>query len=143
VGRAAIQAGADVVVGHHPHVVQGVEVYQGKPIFYSLGNFAFDWPKMRGRALDGLLVRCTVTGRALSSVSFVPVRRNQDNLVEVCSLESAVGRATLEDVRTLSHPFGTELVVEGPTVRVAGVGAARDLPREDSVTNPNSRGGRC
>jgi len=65
VGRAAIQAGADVVVGHHPHVIQGIEVYQGKPIFYSLGNFAFDWEKMRGRALDGLLVRCTVTGRAL------------------------------------------------------------------------------
>lgn len=39
--RAAIDLGADVVVGHHPHVLQGIELYNGKPIFYSLGNFAF------------------------------------------------------------------------------------------------------
>jgi poly-gamma-glutamate synthesis protein (capsule biosynthesis protein) len=36
--RAAIDAGADAVLGHHPHVIQGVEWYRGKPIFYSLGN---------------------------------------------------------------------------------------------------------
>lgn len=37
-----ITAGADLVVGHHPHVVQDIEVYKGKAIFYSLGNFIFD-----------------------------------------------------------------------------------------------------
>jgi gamma-polyglutamate biosynthesis protein CapA len=37
-----IDAGADVIIGHHPHVVQGIEVYRNKPIFYSLGNFIFD-----------------------------------------------------------------------------------------------------
>lgn len=41
-GRALIDAGADVVIGHHPHVAEEVEVYHGKPIFYSLGNFVFD-----------------------------------------------------------------------------------------------------
>ncbi len=40
-GRKFIDAGADAVVGHHPHVVQGMELYKGKPIAYSLGNFAF------------------------------------------------------------------------------------------------------
>jgi poly-gamma-glutamate synthesis protein (capsule biosynthesis protein) len=39
--HAAIDAGADLVIGHHPHVLQGFEVYQGKPIAYSLGNFVF------------------------------------------------------------------------------------------------------
>ncbi len=38
--RAVIDAGADAVVGHGPHVLRGVEFYKGKPIFYSLGNFA-------------------------------------------------------------------------------------------------------
>lgn len=38
----AIDAGADIVVGAHPHVMQRVETYNGKPIFYSLGNFIFD-----------------------------------------------------------------------------------------------------
>lgn len=41
-GHALIDAGADVVIGHHPHVVQEMEMYRGKPIFYSLGNFIFD-----------------------------------------------------------------------------------------------------
>jgi poly-gamma-glutamate capsule biosynthesis protein CapA/YwtB (metallophosphatase superfamily) len=40
--RAMIDAGADAVVGGHPHVTQDVEQYQGKPIIYSLGNFLFD-----------------------------------------------------------------------------------------------------
>ncbi len=41
-GHTFIDAGADVVLGHHPHVVQTMEIYRGKPIFYSLGNFIFD-----------------------------------------------------------------------------------------------------
>ncbi|KXT02611.1 hypothetical protein AC579_1993 [Pseudocercospora musae] len=40
--RAMIDAGADVVVGHGPHILRGIEVYKGKPIFYSLGNFIFE-----------------------------------------------------------------------------------------------------
>lgn len=40
-GRFAIDSGADLVVGHHPHVVQGIEEYKGKFIVYSLGNFMF------------------------------------------------------------------------------------------------------
>jgi poly-gamma-glutamate synthesis protein (capsule biosynthesis protein) len=40
-GRAAVQAGASLVLGHHPHVVGGIEKYQGATIVYSLGNFCF------------------------------------------------------------------------------------------------------
>ena len=39
--HAAIDAGADMVIGHGPHLLRGVEIYQGKPIFYSVGNFIF------------------------------------------------------------------------------------------------------
>ena len=39
--RAFIDAGADVFVGHGPHMLRGIEIYKGKPIFYSLGNFMF------------------------------------------------------------------------------------------------------
>lgn len=42
VARRAVDAGADVVIGHHPHVAQPVEIYRGVPIFYSLGNLVFD-----------------------------------------------------------------------------------------------------
>ncbi|MFH1564882.1 MAG: CapA family protein [bacterium] len=37
-----IDSGADIIIGHHPHVTQGIEIYKNKPIFYSLGNFIFD-----------------------------------------------------------------------------------------------------
>jgi poly-gamma-glutamate capsule biosynthesis protein CapA/YwtB (metallophosphatase superfamily) len=40
-GHFAIDSGADLVVGHHPHVIQGIEEYKGKFIVYSLGNFMF------------------------------------------------------------------------------------------------------
>ncbi len=39
--RAAVDAGADAVLGHGPHLLRGLEIYHGKPIFYSLGNFIF------------------------------------------------------------------------------------------------------
>ncbi|MFW5897088.1 MAG: CapA family protein [Bacillota bacterium] len=39
--RRAIEAGADVVAGHGPHHIRGIEIYEGRPIFYSLGNFIF------------------------------------------------------------------------------------------------------
>ena len=40
-GRLAVEAGADLVIGHHPHVYQGIEKYKGRYIVYSLGNFCF------------------------------------------------------------------------------------------------------
>ena len=40
--HAMIDAGADAVIGAHPHILQGIEYYEGKPILYSLGNFWFD-----------------------------------------------------------------------------------------------------
>jgi poly-gamma-glutamate synthesis protein (capsule biosynthesis protein) len=44
VAYAALEAGADVILGHHPHILKPIEIYKGKPIFYSLCNFAFDLP---------------------------------------------------------------------------------------------------
>jgi poly-gamma-glutamate synthesis protein (capsule biosynthesis protein) len=40
--RLMIDAGVDAVIGGHPHLVQDTEIYQGKPVFYSLGNFVFE-----------------------------------------------------------------------------------------------------
>ena len=52
----AIDAGADLVIGNHPHWAQGMEIYKGKPIWYALGNFTFDqtWsePTMEGISLE-------------------------------------------------------------------------------------------
>lgn len=57
--RTLVDLGADAVIGHHPHVVQDIEVYRGAPIFYSLGNFIFDqyW---RSEVEEGLVVALRV-----------------------------------------------------------------------------------
>jgi len=54
--RNLVENGADVVFGHGPHWVQGSEVYQDKPIYYSLGNLVFDqmWSE---KTREGLLVK--------------------------------------------------------------------------------------
>ena len=56
---AAIDAGADIVIGHHPHVVQGVEVYKNRPIFYSVGNLVFGG-NLTLTEYDALLLRLTL-----------------------------------------------------------------------------------
>lgn len=54
--QAAIEAGADLVIGHHPHVVQPMERYKGKPICWSLGNFVFSTSgRGSGAMLDAIL----------------------------------------------------------------------------------------
>lgn len=50
--RQAIDAGADIVIGHGPHVLQGMELYNGKPIFYGLGNFIFQNETVRHQPAD-------------------------------------------------------------------------------------------
>ena len=54
--HAAVDAGADIVFGHHHHMLRGVEIYRGKPIFYGLGHYLFDLPNLPQRiARDGYL----------------------------------------------------------------------------------------
>jgi len=54
-----IDAGADVVIGHHPHAIEELEEYHGKPIFYSLGNFIFD-QYFKDDTERGLAIRMTI-----------------------------------------------------------------------------------
>jgi poly-gamma-glutamate synthesis protein (capsule biosynthesis protein) len=64
--RTAVDLGADVVLGHHPHVAQPVERYRDKPIFYSLGNFIFDQDPEASRR--GLTVRIRLRAAAERAV---------------------------------------------------------------------------
>ncbi len=56
----AIDAGADIIVGHHPHVAQDLETYKNKLIIYSLGNFIFD-QYFSAETMQGLVVRTTIS----------------------------------------------------------------------------------
>jgi poly-gamma-glutamate synthesis protein (capsule biosynthesis protein) len=64
--RATIDSGADVVWGHHPHVLQGAEIYRGKPILYSMGNLVSPRPASTG------LVRLFFEGSRYRKLRFLP-----------------------------------------------------------------------
>ncbi len=70
-GRAAIDAGADMVIGNHPHWAGAMEVYRGKPIWYALGNFVFDqtWSEP---TMEGITLEMTFRGTDLVQVRVRP-----------------------------------------------------------------------
>ncbi|RJQ10453.1 MAG: hypothetical protein C4551_02645, partial [Bacillota bacterium] len=69
--RALVNAGADIVVGHHPHVLEGMEVYKGSLIAYSLGNFVFTTATRAGQDSGILLV--TLDDQGIAAAQLVPV----------------------------------------------------------------------
>ncbi len=75
--RRFVSWGADVVVGHHPHVVEGYETYKGKQIFYSLGNFLFDtdYQRQQQGTDRGVLLRLTFQQ---DGISFTPLALQLD-----------------------------------------------------------------
>ena len=101
--RLALDAGADLVYGHGTHTVQGVEIYNGKPILYAIGHSAFDQPGYE-KSKDGLVVRAIIQGRKIVRVSFVPVSRDDHNDVYMLEPASEEGSRLLEIVRHASPP---------------------------------------
>ncbi|MCX5794352.1 MAG: CapA family protein [Elusimicrobia bacterium] len=69
-----IDSGADLFIGHHPHVIQPMELYQGKPIIYSLGNFLFVSPTPSTRLTVAARVRLTAQG--VDGIDFLPLDTN-------------------------------------------------------------------
>ena len=64
--------GADVIIGHHPHVFSGYEVYKRVPIFYSLGNFLFDAPGRVKHWYRGYAVYLKLSGNNISDIYLIP-----------------------------------------------------------------------
>jgi poly-gamma-glutamate capsule biosynthesis protein CapA/YwtB (metallophosphatase superfamily) len=107
IGRTAIDAGADIVIGHGPHYPLPVEVYRGKAICYGLGSFSFHTGHGGRRHGDwiGMIANVTITGDAVSGMGFRLVRHNVGNETVFCRL--AEEQAELADIRTRSAEYGT------------------------------------
>lgn len=69
--RGCVDAGADIILGHHPHVLQGVEKYNGGLILYSMGNFIFDQHKPLQR--QSYVFSCTLTKKGFTEPFLSPV----------------------------------------------------------------------
>lgn len=109
--RRAIDAGAEMVIGAHPHWIQTIESYKGKPIFYSLGNFIFDQRKPGTQ--EGLILKIKVR-RTASHKSSVTVLERIDLLPVV--LEKTVPRpAGVAESRMILKKIGYETGVFVPS----------------------------
>lgn len=83
--RAYVDAGADLIIGAHPHVLQGIDYVDDVPVFYSLGNFWFN-----SRTLDTCIVRATLDGDCkLSGVEFIPCIQRGSCVVSATEAEKA------------------------------------------------------
>jgi len=71
--HAAIESGAELVLGHHPHVVQSVEQYGDGFIVYSLGNLVFDqmWSE---DTREGVIARCNFVNSNIENIEFIPIK---------------------------------------------------------------------
>lgn len=81
-GHRFIDAGADVVIGGHPHVVQNVEEYKGRKIFYSLGNFIFD-QYFSAETMEGIMVAAELRRgddeKAIADFKTIPYKINKES----------------------------------------------------------------
>jgi poly-gamma-glutamate synthesis protein (capsule biosynthesis protein) len=101
----SIDSGADLVLGHHPHILQGMEIYKGKLIAYSLGNFAFGSRSRKCTESVMLEVRLARTGTGEARIIPVCV----DNLktgFQPAIVSGPEGRAILGNLRRISKPLG-------------------------------------
>ena len=102
--RALSDAGADAVIGHHPHVPQGIEWREGRPIIYSLGNFAFYQQTDLHHRKVGFFVMLDCENNRITGVDFFPYRITDTGLQLLTGSDAADFRRTLA---ALSAPFKT------------------------------------
>ena len=99
--QAAIDAGATLVVTNHPHVIQGMEIYNGKPIVYSVGNFIFD-QMFSVQMREGIILEIVLRGGKIVGLR---TKRRRDRGLQP---------ASPDDRRRTSRPHGPLLVLHRP-----------------------------
>lgn len=131
--HATIDAGADIFIAHGPHTLRGIEIYKGRPIFYSLGNFAVMQPLerinpapmsvpagsifTRREFFESILATARYERGRLTRLELHPFELSDATDPASHGLPQAVSRAQalaiLERVKRLSRGFGTQLRVVG------------------------------
>jgi poly-gamma-glutamate capsule biosynthesis protein CapA/YwtB (metallophosphatase superfamily) len=116
IAHAAVDAGADVVIGHGPHYSLPVEIYKGRPIFYGLGSFSFHTGHGGRRHGDwiGMMAQVEAGARGVGDVRFRFVRHNAANETVPCAL--AAEGATFD---RLAAKSGARLAADGDWATIA------------------------
>lgn len=84
VAKEAINCGGDLILGHHPHVIQNIEKYEDKYVFYSLGNFIFD-QNFSSETMEGGGVELKILNKKIQEINFRKFYLNNDFQIEKIS----------------------------------------------------------
>jgi len=115
IAHAAIDAGADVVMGHGPHYALAVEIYKGKPVYYGLGSFCFiKSNKKQHRAWVGMIARLEVEKNRVVQAGYSLVRQGADKEITLCAIEQEA--AEIARLQAQSERFGTVMQPAGDRV---------------------------
>lgn len=107
-GHAAIDAGAAAVIGHHPHILQGIEQYRGGVILYSLGNFTFGSYSMN--SARAAVAQLHFRNARLQTVRLFPINVNNFEVqFQPQPLTGAAADAVIDELRTLSAALNTRV----------------------------------
>ncbi len=124
--HAVIDAGATVVLGHHPHVVQGVEWYRGHPIFYSLGNLLMRMHRDHPWTELGYLARIELSRDGLPAAWACPFRTHGVDVLPLAG-DAAYERLFFDHLAAISRPLGGT-AVGAPEATAGERGCARLAP---------------
>ncbi len=103
-----IDSGVDIILGHHPHQFHGIEIYKGKPIVYSMGNFIFDQNDPENQ--ESFILDLGYTNKKLTSLTATPVRTVDKMQVVPQSGTAASGMLIRE--ADLSYELGSQCRIE-------------------------------
>jgi poly-gamma-glutamate synthesis protein (capsule biosynthesis protein) len=120
IGHAAIDNGVDLIIGTHPHMLQGIEMYKGKAIFYSTGDFALELgPHMRdhehvkdmdaiygtdhNRRKHSMIVKAIVEDGQIKQVSYLPCHINRNSEPEFVGRTDDMGQDLFDFVEDSSR----------------------------------------
>jgi len=139
--HAEVDAGADIIVMHGAPLLHGVEIYNGRPIFYDLGNFIFNVPPVltaiaEPMSWESVVAYVQFQGKNLQSISFRPITLNNvgegqpdihnaytnNEFLDTRGLPAPVTGARagyiLQRLTDASKPFGTTVEVKGDTAEI-------------------------
>lgn len=124
--HAAIDAGADLFIGHHPHWIQTIEEYKGKYIFYSLGNFVFDqmWSQ---DTREGLGVKMLFKDKKLDRIELVPIV-----IDDYCCPRQADETETKSILSKINPDFASPIMVENGKTTPSWTRAIQNKKSENS-----------
>jgi Putative enzyme of poly-gamma-glutamate biosynthesis (capsule formation) len=126
--RFTIDQGADVVIGHHPHTLQGAEIYKGRPIVYSLGNFIFGGNSRTD--YDTAVLRVALNSNRQMRVEFLPVEitQYQASVISTKKAEDIMKRVG-QLSQIFDQPMQSPVVLDTPQ---------RQIKRVDTALTPTA-----